>query len=71
MRKQKPCTATITFTKDGKQFTQKCCLLSPHIGLKHYNPNLLITCGGEAVTKDISGNDITKTWSPYCNSIQV
>jgi hypothetical protein len=35
--------------------------------LKHYTSSLLSTCGGERVTHDIHGNDITKTWSPYIN----
>jgi len=42
-----------------------CCLLSPHKGYKHENPRLQLTVGGDRITKDIDGNDITKTWS-YC-----
>lgn len=66
----KPCKATVTFRKDMgngiiRTFTNKCCLMAPHDGFKHYSPTLLITCGGDRVERDIQGNDITKTWSPY------
>lgn len=68
----KPCKASVTFIKDmgsdnPKKFTQKCCLMAPHKGIKHYTPILLITCGGDRVTHDINGKDIAKTWSPYSN----
>lgn len=67
-----PCKAIVEFKKeyggdDDKIFKHKCCLFTPHKGIKHYTPSLLITMGGDRVTHDIHGNDITKTWSPYSN----
>lgn len=42
-----------------------CCLFDPHMGYKHENPRLLLTVGGDRIEKDIEGNDITGSWSPY------
>ncbi len=69
------CKATVHFRQDmgepeeeQKVFHHRCCLFEEyHKGLKHFTPSLLLTCGGERVTHDIDGNDITKTWSPYNN----
>ena len=49
---------------EDKQLTLPCCLLAPHEGYKHYNPRLLLTIGGDRITKDASGQDITKKWAP-------
>lgn len=70
----KPCRATVHFAKDMgsdnvTEFNNKCCLFAPHKGVKHYTPTLLITCGGDRVTHDINGKDISKTWSPYPNEL--
>ena len=70
-----PCKAIVHFRRDmgepeeeQKVFHHPCCLFEEyHKGLKHYTSSLLSTCGGERVTHDIHGNDITKTWSPYIN----
>ena len=66
----KPCEAVIKFQKDyGNEkpqiYENKCCLMSPHEGVKHYSPTLLLTIGGDRVNEDIDGNNISKTWSPY------
>ena len=68
----KACKAIVHFAKDMgsdniKEFHHKCCLFAPHPGIKHFTPTLLITCGGDRVTRDITGKDITKSWSPYSN----
>jgi hypothetical protein len=69
MTELKPCEARVKYRKEpgGKIYDHKCCLLAPHPGLKHYDPVLLITMGGDRVTHDIYGNDITHSWSPYSN----
>lgn len=66
---QKPCRARLEFIKDKHKFNHYCCLLSLHEGYKHYDPVLLITVGGERVTHDVNGLDITKTWSPFIEKI--
>lgn len=65
-----PCPAKVTFypnpeDKECKPRTTKCCLFTPHKGIRHYSPSILLTCGGERATEDINGNDITETWSPF------
>ena len=52
-----------------RKFNHHCCLLSPHKGLKHYDPCLLKTCGGDRVTEDINGVDIINSWSPFIEKI--
>lgn len=61
----KLCEETVVFEKDGKVFQHRCCLMAPHDGLKHYDPVLLVTVGGERVTVDKDGRDISETWSPW------
>ena len=68
---QKTCEATVTFVKDygdgnPKTYTNRCCLLVPHDGIKHFTPTLLLTVGGDIVTHDINGKDITGEWSSFC-----
>jgi hypothetical protein len=69
MAELKPCEARVRFQKEpgGKIYDHKCCMFEPHSGFKHCDPILLITLGGDRVTQDIYGNDITHSWSPYVN----
>lgn len=69
--KLKPCSAKIEviypFTAFGgeedKRLVLPCCLLAPHAGYKHYNPRLLLTMGGDRITQDARGKDITSSWA--------
>jgi len=71
--KERPCSAKVKVVYPGTQFGLEsdqvielpCCLVSPHKGYKHQNPRLQLTVGGDRITKDIDGNDITETWSYY------
>jgi len=58
----KPCTKKIKVMRNRHIEVLDCCLFAPHKGIKHYNPRLLLTLGGERVTKDVKGKDIIKTW---------
>ena len=62
-----PCQERVKFqhTEDSKVFDHQCCLFTPHKGTKHYIPTITCTCGGDRVTHDIDGVDITKTWSGF------
>ena len=71
----KPCRARIEYIKDygdgnERKFNHHCCLLSPHKGYKHFDPVLLMTCGGDRVTEDINGVDISQSWSPFIEKIK-
>ena len=53
----KNCTATlkVDFSKyfdKGKKETLECCLFAPHKHWKHYNPRLLLTCGGMTIPEE-------------------
>jgi len=68
--KQTPCPAEIEFDNGaGRILKHKCCLWYPHDGARHYTPTLLLTLGGDRVTCDIHGNDVTKTWSPFVDPV--
>jgi len=67
---QKPCRARIEYEKDERKFNHHCCLLAPHKGYRHYDPVLLLTCGGERVTQDVNGIDITNSWSPFIEKVE-
>lgn len=61
----KPCRARVEYMRAERKFNHHCCLLSPHAGYKHYDPVLLETCGGDRVTKDVNGIDISQSWAPF------
>ncbi len=71
--KEKTCKEVIKVIYPGKQFGLSedkildlpCCLLTPHISYKHYNPRLQLTCGGDRIEKSASGKDITETWNYF------
>ena len=75
--KLKPCSATVEvifpFTAFGgeedKRLVLPCCLMAPHPGYKHHNPRLLLTVGGDRITQDARGNDITGSWAPWVEEI--
>lgn len=67
------CQEEVTFIRDMNdghypKFTVKCCLAVNHYGFKHYSPSIQMTVGGDRITHDINGNDITETWSGFVES---
>jgi len=64
--KKKNCKETIEvdfgkYFKAGKKETLECCLFHPHPKLKHYNPRLVLTCGGF----NIPDEEGIKNWSGW------
>lgn len=72
-KQMKPCLSKVeviypatTFgAEEDERLVLPCCLMAPHLGHKHCNSRLLLTCGGDRITQDAEGNDITGEWAPW------